>query len=552
MIRAWPVRPQRGLALVAACGLLAVSLAMAGARSDTAGEAIYRRGVLPSGALLQGGRDPGLLTEGAAAACVNCHRRSGLGMREGRQSVPPIAGRYLFYPRAHPGDDLDLPFVESMRADRDPYTEASLARAIRDGIGVDGKPLSVLMPRFELDDAAMADLIAYLRTLAPAEVPGVKNSVLSFATIVTPDADAAARKGVLDVLQQFFADKNHHTRAESPRLRSSRRLGFMVNRHWELHVWQLNGAPETWEAQLRAKLAAEPVYAVISGVGGKTWKPVHHFCEAEALPCLFPNVDLPVDAERDFDDVYFSKGVLLEAQLIARDLQAHAENAKVHRVVQVFRADDVGGEAAKAVASALVTMHGAAELETVNRSLVGTAGKQQSEAALRGTGAGDVVVLWLRPADIAALGPLPAGVALVYMSGRMGGLEQAPLSAAWRNVTHMTYPFDLPDRRRVQVDYPLGWFRIRKIPIVALQPQADAYLACIILSETINHMSDTFQRDYLVEQIEEGLEHRILTGYYPRLALAAGQAFASKGGYLVHFAENTGAHVVAEGDWTAP
>jgi hypothetical protein len=326
----------------------------------------------------------------------------------------------------------------------------------------------------------------------------------------------------------------------------------MVNRHWELHVWQLTGAPETWEAQLRAKLAEEPVYAVISGVGGKTWAPVHHFCEAEALPCLFPNVDLPVDSESDFDDLYFSKGVLLEAQLIARDLQAHAENAEVRRVVQVFRADDVGGDAAKALASALAAAHGTPDLKIADRSLAGPTGKKELTAALRGIEAQDVVVLWLRPADIAALGPLPAGVGRVYMSGRMGGLERAPLPAAWRNVTHMAYPFDLPDHRRVQVDYPLGWFRIRKIPVVALQPQADAYLACIILSETINHMSDTFQRDYLVERIEEGLEHRILTGYYPRLALAPGQAFASKGGYLVHFAANTDTYVIAEGDWTAP
>src|ERR1700730_6236409 len=125
MIRGWPGRPRRGLAFVAACGFLAVSLAMAGAQSDTAGEAIYRHGVLPSGALLQGERDPGLHTEGATAACVNCHRRSGLGMREGGQVVQPIPGVSLFYPRAHPGDALDLPFVESMRADREPYTPAT-------------------------------------------------------------------------------------------------------------------------------------------------------------------------------------------------------------------------------------------------------------------------------------------------------------------------------------------------------------------------------------------------------------------------------------------
>jgi hypothetical protein len=262
-------------------------------------------------------------------------------------------------------------------------------------------------------------------------------------------------------------------------------------------------------------------------------------------------VELPIDSAGDFNDVYFSNGVRLEAQLIAHELQTQEEKSKVRRVVQVFRANDVGGEAAKALGLALRAAHPTA-IKIVDRSLAHGTGTQELTAALRDSGAGDVLVLWLRPADIEALGPLPAGVSLVYASGRMGGLEQGPWSAGWRGVTHIAYPFNLPDRRRVQVDYPLGWFRIRGIPVVDLQAQADTYLACIILSDTINHMADTFQRDYLIERIDEGLEHRILTGYYPRLALAPGQAFASKGGYVVHFAEKTGTRVVADGDWIVP
>jgi hypothetical protein len=56
-------------------------------------------------------------------------------------------------------------------------------------------------------------------------------------------------------------------------------------------------------------------------------------------------------------------------------------------------------------------------------------------------------------------------------------------------------------------------------------------------------------RDYLVERIEGMLEHRIITGYYPRLALAPSQRFASKGGYIVRF---RGGSVVAESDWLVP
>jgi hypothetical protein len=65
-------------------------------------------------------------------------------------------------------------------------------------------------------------------------------------------------------------------------------------------------------------------------------------------------------------------------------------------------------------------------------------------------------------------------------------------------------------------------------------------------------MVDTFVRDYLVERVEESLEHRIITGYYPRLALAPGQRFASKGGYMVRFAEPQGSRLLPDGEWIVP
>ena len=532
--------------IIALAFLLTASIAVQ-AGGTSAGEAIYRNGVLPSGRALVAEREGGVRIEGATAACINCHRRSGLGMREGRASIPPIAGRYLFHPRAQTADDLDLPYVEGMKPDRDPYTNATLARAIRQGVGADGKPLSYLMPRYAFDDKEMSALIAYLNKLSPGAVPGVTPTVLHFATIITPDADPVKRQGVVDVLQKFFAEKNRRTRADSPRLHSSRRMMFMVNRHWELHVWELTGAPDTWEGQLRARLAAEPVFAVISGLGGKTWAPVHRFCELESLPCLFPNVELPVVAERDFDNLYLSKGVLLEAQLIARQVAAGGETP-LQRVLQVYRANDVGKDAAAALASEL----GNERMAISNRVLGAARSPGDVQAALRSIGDNTAVVLWLRADDISALGPLPEGVRVVFMSGRMSGLERAPLPAAWRSVTHMAYPVDLPERRRVRLDYPLGWFRIWQIPVVAQEEQADTYLACGIVSETINHMADTFVRDYLVERIEGMLEHRAITGYYPRLALAQGQRFASKGGYVVHFADEKGSRIVADGDWIAP
>jgi hypothetical protein len=511
------------------------------------GESIYRQGVLPSGRQLTAKREPELSISGAEAACSNCHRRSGLGEIEGSITIPPISGPYLFRPRASGPDDLHVPYIDGMRIDREPYTDATLARAIREGLGADGSPLNYLMPHYDsLGDSDMAALIGYLKGMTSSRVPGVTSSAVNFATIITPDADPVKRRGMLAVLDQFFSDQNEFARAESPHVRSSHPTMIKANRRWQLHVWELNGAPATWEQQLHQYLAHEPVLAVISGLGGNHWAPVHRFCEQASLPCLFPNVDLPVAAERDFYPLYFSRGVLLEADLLAHQLIA--DKKSVRRVVQVFRADDIGEPAAKAVTAALA----GSGIQAVERPLRKAGDARQLAAELGNVGARDALLLWLRPNDIAALANVPVRASAAFMSGLMGGLGNAPVPAVWRPLIHMAYPFDLPEKRRVRVDYTLGWLALYHLPVVDEQVQADTYVACNLLSETLTQVSDSLNRDYLIERIEGMLEHRIVTGYYPRLALAPHERFASKGGYIVHFTQPSGAQVSADTDWIVP
>ena len=544
-----------GRAAAVCLALLLAAAGRAAAAPASVGESIYLHGT-GSSAPIEATRGADLRSQGAEVACVTCHRRSGLGVSTGSGAgargviIPPVTGQYLYHTRDAAFDEAGLPYLQNARANRGTYTDATLARAIRKGIDPDGKTLAYLMPRFALSDADMAALIAYLKQLNSGAVPGVTDKVLHFATIITPDADPVKRRGMLDVMQHYFADKNTFPFPPSPPMRSSGKTlyaksMYMANRHWQLHVWELSGPRGSWTQQLEQHLAAEPVVAAVSGLGGTDWAPVHEFCQSAGLPCLFPNVELPVVADQDFYTLYFSRGVLLEADLIAARIAA-AGGPSVKSVVQVYRNGDSGEQAAKALAANLARRGIAAHSE----ALASSASAERLNEALHATRA-DALVLWLRAPDIASLGAAEAAPARVYASGLMGGLEHAPLPAGWRSRTLMAFPFDLPDRSRVRVNYPLQWFSIRHIPLVAEQVQIDTYLACGLLAETLSHMADTIARDYIVERTESMIEHRLMTGPYPRLTLAEGQRFASKGGYLVKFAGAAGT-LEADGDWTVP
>src|SRR5262245_41642891 len=70
-------------------------------------ERIDREGVLPSGGWWRGLRAGGAEVSGAQSACVQCHRRSGMGMAESSLVVPPITGQFLYQPRASAREELD-------------------------------------------------------------------------------------------------------------------------------------------------------------------------------------------------------------------------------------------------------------------------------------------------------------------------------------------------------------------------------------------------------------------------------------------------------------
>jgi GGDEF domain-containing protein len=504
------------------------------------GQTLYLEGRLPDGSALVGQRAGGVRVEGRQAACVTCHRRSGYGSAEGRRLIPAITGEYLFRPKAQTLEQTDLRLHQGYAHDREPYDDASLARVIREGRRPDGATLDYLMPRYDLGAADMRQLIDYLKGLSSQAAPGVEAETLHFATIIAPDAEPQRRQAMLDVLEKFFADRSAFNRGQSRRMQVASENMFRTTRKWRLHVWQLDGPAESWPAQLQRRLAEQPVFAVISGLA-RDWAPVHAFCQAQKLPCLLPNTDLPVVAEADFYPVYLHAGVRLEAQLAA---QALADNKAP--VLQVYREGDVGSAAAGQLAAALAGQGIASRQLALPAADAGDALQQ----ALQQLKAEERLLLWLRRDDIQRLPAAPPAAAALLVSSIMAGEDAAVFPPAWRAALQLLYPYDLPGQRKVRMQILQNWLRHKQLAVTDLRLQADTYVAASVLADSIDGLNGVFNRDYLLERLESMLSQRVQNAHYPRLGLAPGQRFASKGGYVVR--QDGQGQWSSEADWMAP
>lgn len=272
------------------------------------------------------------------------------------------------------------------------------------------------MPRFDLGERDVELLTGYLETLSAASPPGVSNSELHFATIVTDGVPERQRRAMLDVMNAFIQAKNAEIRRGLARKPVRTALGhgrdYREHREWRLHVWTLNGPAVSWAQQLDRYARTQPVYALLSGVGRDRWQEIQASCERLELPCLFPNTPHPEILDGEFFTMYFSGGVTQEAQVLAQTLFVRSGGLP-SRIVQVYRQHDSGEVAAAALRRTLGAIP-----EGMVQDLVLTeehASKPDFWQSLFAD-ADAVVALWLGAADLARIPHTSVARASLYVS----------------------------------------------------------------------------------------------------------------------------------------
>ena len=529
------------------------------------GKRIYRDGILPSGKPVRATLQGDVVAEGSQFSCASCHRRSGFASGEGALYVPPVTGPSLF--RATRLERADLfrqlyqdvqpkPTRARVRAPRvrPAYTDQSLAIAVREGRDPTGRELDPTMPRYLLDDKDAGYLVAYLKTLSATPAPGVDDAAIHFAAVVTEGVAPEARSDMLDVMHAYFRTKNTDTNNRLQRPGHSPWFKddfYGAYRKWILHVWTLEGPPESWATQLEAYYRARPVFALLSGIGSESWEPVSEFCSRQEVPCLFPNTDLPDLSQEDHWSLHLSRGLAGEAEALARHILDRAESADTTRVVQVYRNQERGRVPALALRRSLESPMVDLQYRVIEAgaSLPPAFRKRLFE------GGPSTVVLWLDEKDLedlALASNATEKTPQIYLS--YGLLQGIPPSIRQGSLDqlYLTYPFALSEQSIPRIYRVRSWLRARGIAGTHERIQANTYFALSIADHALVHLLENFYRDYFVESIEHETENGLNPGVFPHLSLGPGQRFASKGCYIVKPSGTARGEFEAVTGWIVP
>lgn len=495
--------------------------------------------------------------------CVSCHRASGYGSREGGIFIPPIAAPVLYQPltpsRTRAFNSMYFQ-QQNTSADgrlyqgrtRPAYDKAALAKLLRQGLDPAGQPVPSAMPRFKLSDRDVAALDAYLRTLSARPDPGVDDTTMHFAIIVSDRISAQDRKTLVDTSQAFFTRYNSNVSSEQARPNFSPyyRSDFVSFwRKWVLDVWELKGPEASWPAQLEAYYKAQPAFAVIGGATGAAWQPVGDFCDAKHLPCLFPQTDLPArDAAEGGYTIYSYGGLPLEAQTLAAYLGRRDLSGR--KVVQLSSNDVWGGVPAQAFAKAWQG------LPPISETVPSDGWNDAMARAANSVGKDGVLVVWpgaAIPQAVAAISVnKPQGEVLVLPSMAQPEAQRLLSGLVIADRLRLIHPRELPTVVNPHSYRVRAWLFARRVAVDPPEDQFQIYFALSVLEKAVMEIQGDYSREYLLEEIEMIAESNLNPGVYPTLSLGPGQRIASRGSYIVKLDSKAEGGVVADGDWIVP
>ena len=524
------------------------------------GELMYRDGILPSGQVMEGFIRGDVEVDSTAFSCSSCHLRAGLGSVEGGVVTPPTNGNKLYLPYVRPPSLNDIPdragriiYAKTVQ-ERPAYTRETLAIALRFGTDPAGQVFNDVMPRYPLADRDMAILIRYLEYLSAEPSPGASSTEYRFATIISDDVSEADRQALLRPLQSIIAQKNQQLALYEDFIK----FGYVPTadmkysfRRATLDIWELHGPSSSWRSQLSAYYTKNPVFAVLGGISNSDWGPIHAFCEAERLPCLFPITPFPPLSTPGWYTYYLDKGYAQEGEAVARYLNRQAEVTIDTPILQIVQDSPIG----KGLAAGFQRLWSEQDRQAVVTITLsaGQLKKPGTLAKLIKKHKPAALMLWtdaVTAQEFPKIVAMPSAPKMVFVSFGYMGKNLLSMPDVVRDRIFITYPYRLTP----YVGPKTGGIDARTPILASFRDFDDRRIASRTISAlqlsifpSLSLLYDNLQRDNLLDIM--GMQMDLIVRDYERLSFGPGQRFASKGCYIIQLGPGAEPELIPRSEW---
>lgn len=508
--------PHAPSVLLAALSLLA---ATPGAALDLTvreqdGKRIFLTGESPSRGeiAVRLGRD-GSTLPGTAAPCASCHGADGQGRPEGGVRPSAITWPELVKPYGH---------THAGGRRHPPFDEATLARALREGVDPAGNPLDVSMPRFAISDEDLSSLLAYLRRLEVDLDPGIAAGVLRIGTVL-PTSGGLAEVGIpmRAVLAGWFDGLN--------------RRGGVHGRKLELVVAGYDADREDGVEAARRLLRDGNVFALVSGLHPAAEPEVAALVAAARVPQVGPFSLFAQDDDAASAWIFHPAGGLREQARALAVFASREWGGGARRFAVVHAPEPPYAEAARAAAEELRRLGAPAPevlpLPAEPRGRFDAVLVLAGDRALDGLGSA-----------LAAAGNAPPLLASGSLAGRaasqLAGRYPGRVFLAFSGSPSDESPAAARELARLREDGGgAGRFRAS---------QASAVVDAVVLVEGLKRTGRALRREKLVESLEA--LHSFETGLSPPVTFGAGRRIGSLGAHVVRV-DPAGQGFVPAGGW---
>lgn len=271
--------------------------------AEARGKHIYTKGESTSGRVITASIK---LSDRPASAsilpCAQCHGAGG----EGIGIVAPAVRWQSLTDRAGHTHE---------RRRHEPFDEASVARAIREGVDPDGNELEATMPRYTMTDADMTDLIAYLKRVGLELDPGLSASLIRIGTVLPTEGPLAEIGGAaLAVIESMIADINM--------------AGGIHGRKLELVIGEYGAedTPEFWAAQ--DLVARESLFALVGSYMPGFEAELSLLVHDRQIPHIGPNSLLSREAGGRYE-FYVQPTIVEQSKALLKFARAESSSEKI-------------------------------------------------------------------------------------------------------------------------------------------------------------------------------------------------------------------------------